>query len=84
MQARSRARQGPKETKDEKESRLAEEQRRLEGLKAELEKELEEVERTAIIRKDNLQRQIKRVQQQIEAVGRQRAEHKGFATTLEY
>jgi len=82
--ARVRSRRSPQETSDEKDLRLAEQQRRLEKEKNKLEKELEELERTSIIRKADLQRQIEWHERQIEAVKRQRRENRGFVTTLEY
>ena len=81
---RVKSRQPPQETADEKNLHLAEQQRRLEEEKNGLEKELEELERTNIIRKADLQRQIEWHERQIEAVKRQRQENKGFAATLEY
>ncbi len=82
--ARGKFRQPPQETADEKDLRLAEQQRRLEEEKNGLEKDLGELERTSIIRKADLQRQIEWHERQIEAVKRQRRENRGFATTLEY
>ena len=82
--ARVKSRQPPQETADEKDLRLAEQQRRLEEEKNRLEKELEELGRTSIIRKADLQRQTEWHERQIEAVKRQRQENRGFATTLEY
>jgi len=82
--ARVKSRQPPRETADEKDLRLAEQQHRLEEEKNRLEKELEELGRTSIIRKADLQRQTEWHECQIEAVKRQRQENKGFATTLEY
>jgi len=82
--ARVKSRQPPQETADEKDLRLAERQRRLEEEKNRLEEELGELERTSIIRKADLQRQIEWHERQIEAVKRQRQENRGFATTLEY
>lgn len=88
--ARVKSRQPSRETPDrvgaahEKDLRLAEQQRRLEEEKNRLEKELEELGRTSIIRKADLQRQTEWHECQIEAVKRQRQENKGFATTLEY
>jgi hypothetical protein len=84
MVGRVKSRQPPQETADEKDLRLAEQQRRLEEEKNRLEKELEELEKTSIIRKADLQRQIEWHERQIEAVKRQRQENRGFATTLEY
>lgn len=75
--ARWKSRQSPQVTADEKDLRLAEKQRRLE-------EELRELERTSIIHKADLERQIEWHERQIEAVKRQRQENKGFATTLEY
>ena len=82
--ARVKSRQPSQETADEKALRLAEQQRRLEEEKNRLEKELEELGRTRITRKANLQRQTDWHECQIEAVKRQRQENRGFATTLEY
>lgn len=82
--ARGKSRQPPRETADENDLRLAEQQRRLEEEKNGLEKELEELGRTSIIRKADLQRQTEWHERQIEAVKRQRQENRGFATTLEY
>lgn len=82
--ARVKSRQPSQETGDEKDLRLAEQQRRLEEEKNRLEKELEELGRTSIIRKADLQRQTEWHECQIEAVKRQRQENRGFATTLEY
>ncbi len=84
MVDRVKSRQPPQETADEKDLHLAEQLRRLEEGKNRLEKELEELERTSIIRKADLQRQIEWHERQIEAVKRQRQENKGFAATLEY
>jgi len=82
--ARGKSRQPPRETADEKDLRLAEQQRQLEEEKNRLEKELEELGITSIIRKADLQRQTEWHECQIEAVKRQRQENRGFATTLEY
>ena len=82
--ARWRSRQSPQEPADEKDLRLAEEQRGLEEDKTRLEEELRELARTSIIRGADLQRQIEWHERRIEAVKRQRQENRGFATTLEY
>jgi len=82
--ARVKSRQPSQETADEKALRLAEQQRQLEEEKNRLEKELEELGRTRITRKADLQRQTDWHECQIEAVKRQRQENRGFATTLEY
>ncbi len=82
--ARVKSRQPSQETADEKALRLAEQQRRLEEEKNRLEKELEELGRTRITRKADLQRQTEWHECQIEAVKRQRQENRGFAITLEY
>ena len=81
---RGRPRPSSPETADEKDRRLAEQQRRLEEEKQRREEELKELAKTAILKKADLQRQIEWHERQIEAVKRQRREHRGFATTLEY
>ena len=81
--ARSRSRR-PQEAADEKDMRRAEQQHRLEEEKSRLGKELEELDRTSIIRKADLQRQIEWHERQIEAAKRKSQEDRGFVTTLEY
>lgn len=81
---RGRRRQSSQETADEKDLRLAEQQRRLEEEKKRREEELKELEKTAILKQADLQRQIEWHERQIEAVKRQRQENRGFATTFEY
>jgi len=82
--ARARRRHSSQATADEKDLRLVDEQCRLEEEKNRLEKELRELEKTAILKNADLQRQVEWHERQIEAVKRQRREHRGFATTLEY
>ena len=82
--ARVKSQRFPQQTDDEKDLRLAEEQRRLEQGKKKLEDELGELERTAIIKRADLQRQVEWYERRLEFVKRQRWENRGFATTLEY
>jgi len=74
---RLRSRQSTQETADEKDLRLAEQQRRLE-------EESSKLDKTAILKKASLQRQIKWYERQITAIKRQRKENRGLPTTLEY
>jgi len=82
--ARLRSRQSPQETADEKDLRLAKQQRRLEEEKSRLGEEAKKLEKTAILKKASLQSQTEWYERQITAVKRQRKENRGFATTLEY
>lgn len=82
--ARSRSHQSPQEEASEKGLRLTKEQRRLEEERNGVERELEELERTNIIRRADLQRQVEWYERRIQALKGQRQESRGFATVLEY
>ena len=82
--ARLRPRQSTQETADEKDLHLAKQQRRLEEEKSRLEEEGRNLEKTAILKKASLQRQIEWCERQITAIKRQRKENRGFTATLEY